>query len=74
MEFNRFFTAGDGVLIGLLIFFIMIISMTVVGIFAFISKDFIDGVKDVKNYFVIKIVLSKARTLLIFTTANSGKQ
>lgn len=45
--------AGDGVLISLMIFFSMIISLAISGILAFVSKDFIDGVRNVRNKYKI---------------------
>lgn len=45
--------AGDGVLISLMIFFSMIISLAISGILTFVSKDFIDGVRNVRNKYKI---------------------
>ncbi|KAG5675882.1 hypothetical protein PVAND_005748 [Polypedilum vanderplanki] len=41
-----YIAGGDGVLQALLIFFVMIVSLTVVGIFAFITQNFIKGVEN----------------------------
>lgn len=41
----HFNLAGDGVLVALLIFFIMIISLVTTGGLIYLSKEFIEGIK-----------------------------